>query len=108
MIEARHHLTEVERTVLPPRTDYVDAEQATGLVPERGITVAGQLRNLTGLRYLYVTAPSRCGTPSIHKMSRGSLGANGGSVRPHRATERRRGVTPRDARRPPVMVHHAR
>jgi hypothetical protein len=46
----------VERIVLPPRTDYVDAGKATGLVLKRGFTVAGQRRNFTGLRYDYITS----------------------------------------------------
>jgi hypothetical protein len=46
----------VERIVLPPRTDYVDIGKATGLVPKRGITVAGQRRDFTGLRYNYITS----------------------------------------------------
>jgi protein-tyrosine phosphatase len=46
----------VERIVLPPRTDYVDVGKATGLDPKKGITVAGQRRDFTGLRYDYITS----------------------------------------------------
>ena len=42
-------ISRAERTTLFSEGHVVDADQATGLAP-KGTTVAGQRRNLTGLR----------------------------------------------------------